>query len=373
VDGPAYVAAAVRAACMAKAPRRTVQAVAAAVAGVFAHLTTACAANATKVKPQPATVPAHAGHAHDEAAHADAVEALRSARRVRRNGKKNRRKISKAAALALAAAAAVATTDTSVGVLALQCETVRALATIDNAVSGDGREEALDVKLPKRRKKCGGTIGRLEGDDPGDELMDDGGDDPGGEFLDDLWADEGMQQVKVVDTAALRAEGMKRRASLLLDLNERPSQVSSGGPEQGPPVTMCPEQGTSVSNQTTNGKPINVGVRPTQGAASEAAKDPGIAANRISRLRQREMILELHASELPCGTKLAVLRACVADGTFAVPLTMPEEADDDACATAVRSMIELAGAPAEYCLDGDGAAVGRPHHKKKGKSRPLKP
>ena len=42
-DGAALLAAAVRAAVLAKAPRRTVQAVAAAVAGVLVRLTTAAA------------------------------------------------------------------------------------------------------------------------------------------------------------------------------------------------------------------------------------------------------------------------------------------------------------------------------------------
>ena len=51
-DGPAFVAAAVKAACEAKAPRRTVQAVAAAVAGVFAHQHAGAIASAEdRVKP----------------------------------------------------------------------------------------------------------------------------------------------------------------------------------------------------------------------------------------------------------------------------------------------------------------------------------
>ena len=93
-DGPAFVAAAVKAAIAAKAPRRTVQGVAAAVAGVFAHAALAHAA------PKPAA------QARDAAQHvpqvdstgaepATLVEALRHARRAQRALKREKRRAAK--------------------------------------------------------------------------------------------------------------------------------------------------------------------------------------------------------------------------------------------------------------------------------------
>lgn len=95
-DGPAFVAAAVRAACLAKAPRRTVSAVAAAVAAVFAHQH-ASATSGRKVAEQPAAQCA-ADVVTDEASPPTLVEALRSARRAQRRRKKERRLAAKAQA-----------------------------------------------------------------------------------------------------------------------------------------------------------------------------------------------------------------------------------------------------------------------------------
>jgi hypothetical protein len=88
-DGPAFVAAAVRAACMAHAPRRTVMGVAAAVAGVFAHPAMA------RAKPENAAAAqasARTEHAEGEASQEDLLTALRSARRSQRQRKKQRRR-----------------------------------------------------------------------------------------------------------------------------------------------------------------------------------------------------------------------------------------------------------------------------------------
>ena len=95
-DGPAFVAAAVRAACLAKAPRRTVQAVAAAVAGVFAH-PHASAKAATKVKVTPATQCTNDLGGHEDEDMPALIEALRSARRAQRRRKKERRRAAQSA------------------------------------------------------------------------------------------------------------------------------------------------------------------------------------------------------------------------------------------------------------------------------------
>jgi hypothetical protein len=114
-DGPAFVAAAVWAACLAKAPRRTVQAVAASVAGVFAHQH-ASAKAATDVKVKPATQCTTGLVGHDENMPA-LIEALRSARRAQRQRKKERRRAAKAAAAvapdSTAVAESAAATDTT--------------------------------------------------------------------------------------------------------------------------------------------------------------------------------------------------------------------------------------------------------------------
>ena len=102
-DGPALLAAAVKAAISAKAPRRTVQAVAAAVAGVFARPAPAC------VTPSVATkVRAETGSAANQSPGTSAeelVDALRLARRNQRRLKKQRRREQKQAQSSAAAQA----------------------------------------------------------------------------------------------------------------------------------------------------------------------------------------------------------------------------------------------------------------------------
>mmetsp|Transcript_82753 Transcript_82753/g.149278 ORF Transcript_82753/g.149278 Transcript_82753/m.149278 type:complete len:245 (-) Transcript_82753:613-1347(-) len=93
-DGPAFVAAAVRAAILAKAPRRTVQAVAAAVTGVFtsrpaaATLRTSSAAQAMP-RGECRSTPGIGASAEE------LVAALQEARRARRRRKKENRRAKK--------------------------------------------------------------------------------------------------------------------------------------------------------------------------------------------------------------------------------------------------------------------------------------
>mmetsp|Transcript_50274 Transcript_50274/g.139588 ORF Transcript_50274/g.139588 Transcript_50274/m.139588 type:complete len:244 (-) Transcript_50274:276-1007(-) len=93
-DGAALLAAAVGAACRAKAPRRTVQAVAAAVAGVLVRPAAAAAV------PRPgAAVPAGAQSAGpDDSDPVQLLDSLRAARRAQRIRKKERRRAAKQAA-----------------------------------------------------------------------------------------------------------------------------------------------------------------------------------------------------------------------------------------------------------------------------------
>ena len=102
MDGPALLAAAVRAACLAKAPRRTVQAVAAAVAGVLVR-------QMAEAVPRPRSeVPAGAQVAAEPTEDlAGLVGALRTARRSRRARKRRSRAKSAAAAVAAEAKAGV--------------------------------------------------------------------------------------------------------------------------------------------------------------------------------------------------------------------------------------------------------------------------
>jgi hypothetical protein len=95
-DGPALLAAAVRAACLAKAPRRTVQAVAAAVASVLAR--------PANLEAAPKMVPAmHAGSLRrpsEDAGGASPEEllaALRAAKSAQRKKKRERRRAAKRA------------------------------------------------------------------------------------------------------------------------------------------------------------------------------------------------------------------------------------------------------------------------------------
>ena len=102
MDGPALLAAAVRAACLAKAPRRTVQAVAAAVAGVLVR-------QMAEAVPRPRSeVPAGAQVAAEPTEDlAGLVGTLRTARRSRRARKRRSRAKSAAAAVAAEAKAGV--------------------------------------------------------------------------------------------------------------------------------------------------------------------------------------------------------------------------------------------------------------------------
>ena len=96
-DRAALLAAAVRAACLAKAPRRTVQAVAAAVAGVLVR-PTAAAVPRTGPSERPS---AQSDNNEDGAGDpAVALAALRASRRAQRTRKKARRKAAKQAAAA---------------------------------------------------------------------------------------------------------------------------------------------------------------------------------------------------------------------------------------------------------------------------------
>ena len=95
-DGPALLAAAVRAACLAKAPRRTVQAVASAVAGVLARPPPAEATPAP-VRPVQANFGRHAADgATSDASPEELLAALRAARTAQRKRKKERRRAKKA-------------------------------------------------------------------------------------------------------------------------------------------------------------------------------------------------------------------------------------------------------------------------------------
>jgi hypothetical protein len=96
VDGAAMLAAAVRAAVLAKAPRRTVQAVAAAVAGVFAR--PAAVAARGPAAPVPAGSQCAAKETGNDASAEELLAALRSARSAQRKKKKERRCAAKLAA-----------------------------------------------------------------------------------------------------------------------------------------------------------------------------------------------------------------------------------------------------------------------------------
>jgi hypothetical protein len=99
VDGAALVAAAVLAAVLAKAPRRTVAAVAASVTCALARL--ASAVTPPRSTAAPARVPTAAAGPDVAADDAPALlAALRSARALQRRRKKERRKAGKAAAAA---------------------------------------------------------------------------------------------------------------------------------------------------------------------------------------------------------------------------------------------------------------------------------
>ena len=93
-DSAALLAAAIRACCLAKAPRRTVQAVAAAVTGVLVRSATDAAVPGAGPS-VPAGPVAHDYTANDPG---QLLDSLRAARRLQRKKKKERRKAAKLAA-----------------------------------------------------------------------------------------------------------------------------------------------------------------------------------------------------------------------------------------------------------------------------------
>lgn len=95
VDGAAFLAAAVRAACLANAPRGTVQAVAAAVAGVFAHPLRQAAGAPGPDKGSQAEPRCEQAEGAAVAALEAQLRALRTARSTRRRKKRERRRAAK--------------------------------------------------------------------------------------------------------------------------------------------------------------------------------------------------------------------------------------------------------------------------------------
>ena len=98
-DGPAFLAAAVRAACLAKAPRRTVQAVASAVAGVLARPAAAATSVPGPKVPAGSQRSAAAEPASDPSELLAALRAARSAQRKRKKERQRARKVTASAVL----------------------------------------------------------------------------------------------------------------------------------------------------------------------------------------------------------------------------------------------------------------------------------
>jgi hypothetical protein len=177
VEGAALLAAAIRAAIHAKAPRRTVQAVAAAVTGVLVRPTAAAARDIDASGPAGTT-----------------VEEIRAKRSAQRQRKKLRRR----SAAATAACAAPAS-----GAEVLQRSAVRAEAV--DVEPGVVCGMAHGVRGSKRRKKGGEAIQSGGGAASGDVATGFGGEVlqrkavrassslvfADEEVLDDYWADEG--------------------------------------------------------------------------------------------------------------------------------------------------------------------------------------
>jgi hypothetical protein len=178
VDGAAMLAAAVRAAVLAKAPRRTVQAVAAAVAGVFAR------PDATQ-RPA-ASVPAGSHCAAKETGHDASAEellaALRSARNAQRRKKKERRREAKMAASKAAEDVNVfekVPTEQSLGggLPALVVLSAQKRSSTTGAVEcQDPFAEDEDLSHTDKKLRCGGSTTRdcemhIQSDDvPDDDL-----------------------------------------------------------------------------------------------------------------------------------------------------------------------------------------------------------
>jgi hypothetical protein len=198
VEGAALLAAAIRAAIHAKAPRRTVQAVAAAVTGVLVRPTAAAARDVDATGPAGTT-----------------VEEIRAQRGAQRQRKKLRRRL----ATAKAAAAAPAP-----GAEVLQRQAVRAEALGVESVVVGGMAHGL--RDSKRRKKGGNASRHSGGASDGDGMAGldvavlqrkavraaTSLDIADSEGLDDYWADEGMPQAEAATTATVRTDVLETEA-----------------------------------------------------------------------------------------------------------------------------------------------------------------
>jgi hypothetical protein len=149
---------------------------------------------------------------------------------------------------------------------------------------------------------------------------------------------------------------------------------------QGSSFTMRPEQGRVGSSQTTSGESISVGVRPAQGAVSAATFDQMIVLK--SHLRQFYDIhaggeVTLHASAVLSGAdKIAWAQAGWLDDGIFVPTSESDAEGDEVCAPGNRSSVDLAS---DHPRPSAGAAAvrqapsaGKPQRKKGGRGRPLK-
>jgi hypothetical protein len=214
-DGPAFLAAAVRAAVLARAPRRTVQGVAAAVAGVFANnLPSARATPTTDVRRQPADIPGVARQAEEDSSPEALMEALRAARRERRICKKKRRMATKAAKVACATSLAVDVAMTS----REEHDDSKIAAVVgegDCESECPGRETAISgaPSMSKRRRRSCDVPG-VPHDQSGCVLMAVCADEPlevevqAGEGINDYWADA---PIVVKGAAPCSVEGMLQR------------------------------------------------------------------------------------------------------------------------------------------------------------------
>jgi hypothetical protein len=217
LEGAALLAAAIRAAIQAKAPRRTVQAVAAAVTGVL-------------WRPAAATEPQFDARAQA----GTPVAEVRADRIAQRQRKKDRRR--DAAAKAPNAASAV-------GPVVLQCETVRAAGSCEVAVAAIAGGEAIGSRRAKRRKKGGrsdqssGALGARNVESfAGAEVLQftvrasspmDTAEEDVGEVLDDYWADyatdEGFVTFMLKST---KFNGLQRDAIIVEHTRRKRSLVS---------------------------------------------------------------------------------------------------------------------------------------------------
>lgn len=156
-DGAALLAAAVRAAVLAKAPRRTVQAVASAVAGVVFGRSAAGEASTAAAARVPAGPQRAAASDATGASALELLEALRAARSAQRRGKKERRKarasVAEVAPMPPPAAAAdvIASADLEGGVVVVETVRVTAGETVGHVSAPPSEVEVLtaaDFSLP---------------------------------------------------------------------------------------------------------------------------------------------------------------------------------------------------------------------------------